>query len=60
MTPACTTADSLTKGFPRPISLASPFTKAHKERYGNGSNDEEDKADGQADFFAEFFTARRG
>lgn len=57
MAPARTPTDSLTKGLPRPISLASPFAEADKERYGDGGHDEEDEADGQADFFAELLAA---
>lgn len=60
VSPAYTTSNSLTKRFPRPITLASLLTKADKQRRRDGSGDEEDKADGQADFFAEVLTARRG
>lgn len=63
MSPAYTTAtstDSFPKRFPRPIPLASPLPKADEQRDGDGRNDEEDKTDGQADFFAESCTARRG
>lgn len=60
MSPGGTTTDSLTKRFPRAITLASPLAEADKQRHRDGSNDEEDKADGQAHFFAELVAARRG
>ena len=60
MTPARTATDPLTKRFRRPITLASPFTEADEQRHRDGGNDEEDKTEGEADFFAEFITARRG
>lgn len=56
--PTTSTTDPLTKRFPRPITLTSPFAKADEQRDGNGSDDEEDKTDGEADFFAEFLAAR--
>ena len=57
MSPAGSATDSLTKRFPRPIAFASPLAVANKERHSDGSDDEEDEADGQADFFAKLLAA---
>ncbi len=60
MAPARTASDPLTKRLPRPVPLGPPLAEADEERGRDGGDDEEDKADGDADFFAELLTARRG
>ena len=58
--PACGTTDPLREEFPRPVALGSTLPEAKQESDGDGGDDEEDKTDGEADFFAEFLAGGRG